>query len=347
MRNNIEQSGIIANQIDSEINSLKDTIKRLVIEKYEYEKLLHEYMKEHSRRLRYEIDKILENRRDIIYKLICKSLLEEKINRASDRQSSSNIKMKFYGDIKLKDEDIFLSKEEKEILKNAYRQACKLCHPDLVESPLKEQAEEIFKELNSSFRNNDLKKLQQILNSLLSGDLLNSSNKISQNNESTEQKINKLKESISRLRCDISDILKENPFLRQEGTRLSVEEYYSFIGIHDLKSYFKTLKKILNDKLVVESEEQIKSYLKFEKNKYYLYCGIESCSGLLNLAGRCTVCNRTFEQTYEHEIVIGAIKKYCEKKGNENELESSILKILFYVGIPAVFIILYAFGVLN
>ena len=52
-----------------------------------------------------------------------------------------------------------LTKEEQIILKEKYRLASKICHPDVVLESQKENAHKLFTELNSAYRINDLKKV--------------------------------------------------------------------------------------------------------------------------------------------------------------------------------------------
>lgn len=66
----------------------------------------------------------------------------------------------------LKDAPQELSKEEKKELKQAYRKACKLCHPDIVVEALKDDAQAMMQELNAAYEKNDLQRVKEILKNL-------------------------------------------------------------------------------------------------------------------------------------------------------------------------------------
>jgi len=64
----------------------------------------------------------------------------------------------------LTNEDRFeLNDEEKIELKQAYRKASKLCHPDIVAGELQEQAQSVFIELNDAYSKKDLQKVKELL----------------------------------------------------------------------------------------------------------------------------------------------------------------------------------------
>jgi SpoVK/Ycf46/Vps4 family AAA+-type ATPase len=54
-------------------------------------------------------------------------------------------------------------------LKQNYRKATKLCHPDKVTDEQREQAQHIFNELKTAYDNNDIEKVDQILANLEKG----------------------------------------------------------------------------------------------------------------------------------------------------------------------------------
>lgn len=65
-----------------------------------------------------------------------------------------------------------LSKSEEKELKELYRKASKLCHPDIVPPEQKKEAEDIFKELNHYYSNKNIFQVRKILLKLKSRDIL-------------------------------------------------------------------------------------------------------------------------------------------------------------------------------
>ena len=64
---------------------------------------------------------------------------------------------------------IILSEDEKAQLKQLYRKAARLCHPDIVPDELKDQAHKLMQQLNDAYAKQDIKEVQKILASLESG----------------------------------------------------------------------------------------------------------------------------------------------------------------------------------
>jgi hypothetical protein len=62
-----------------------------------------------------------------------------------------------------------LSDDNKKLLKRLYKKASRLCHPDKVSEKLKPQANQIFSELNKAYVNNDLPRVEEILEELEKG----------------------------------------------------------------------------------------------------------------------------------------------------------------------------------
>ncbi|MDR5898847.1 phospholipase D-like domain-containing protein [Halomonas vilamensis] len=64
-----------------------------------------------------------------------------------------------------------LDAESEKTLKQMYRSACRLCHPDKVEEAFKAKATEIFQQLDAAYRTQDIESVHDILNLLQSGGL--------------------------------------------------------------------------------------------------------------------------------------------------------------------------------
>jgi hypothetical protein len=121
-------------------------------------------------------------------------------------------------------------------LKQAYRAASKLCHPDAISEEDKEKASKMFIELHDAYKMNDLKKVQQILQDLEKGIAFMNIT------ESISEKI-KLMALIERLREKINEIIHEVSNIKES------EDYQSISQIEDLETFFKDKKNQLVETL--------------------------------------------------------------------------------------------------
>lgn len=233
------QSGISLYQ-DLELKALKLELQELEfelnhknIEFIEIEKLIHNFDLRQNNELGSIIEKILRFRKE---------------NLASQQKSNPK-KQQEYEEAKFeyeefneqfensKTETLFeLNEEEKIEIKKLYRQASKLCHPDIVPEKLRVQAEEIFKKLIKAYEENDLAKVKEIFYSLKNGDY----------NLAKSDTINKktlLKIEISKLR----NILRE---IDSKIEDLKITDSYKLIlQIEDIDLYFENTKIALLEEL--------------------------------------------------------------------------------------------------
>ncbi|PHR72766.1 MAG: hypothetical protein COA66_05800 [Arcobacter sp.] len=142
---------------------------------------------------------------------------------------------------------IDLSKEDKKELKRLYKKASRLCHPDILEDEKKEEAEEIFKELNAAYEQKDIKKVSNILHQLLSGESFISASDSLFDKKILKRKISMLREKIRKIKIEITS-LKEN------------ETFIMLNKIDDIYDYFVKMQ----EELLAEKDsimEKIKNFL--------------------------------------------------------------------------------------
>ena len=142
---------------------------------------------------------------------------------------------------------IDLSKEDKKELKRLYKKASRLCHPDILEDEKKEEAEEIFKELNAASEQKDIKKVSNILHQLLSGESFISASDSLFDKKILKKKISILREKIRKIKIEITS-LKEN------------ETFIMLNKIDDIYDYFVKMQ----EDLLAEKDsimEKIKNFL--------------------------------------------------------------------------------------
>jgi len=99
-----------------------------------------------------------------------------------------------------------LDEEKLKELKKTYKEAARLCHPDVLSAELKDQAHRIMSELNIARKIKDLEKVKEILLSLQSGKRFMDASDTIQDKDLLKAKIVSIKEKIDSLRADIQDL---------------------------------------------------------------------------------------------------------------------------------------------
>lgn len=105
-----------------------------------------------------------------------------------------------------------LSEKDREEIKKDYRQAGRLCHPDIVDEDKKRQAGEIFKELNAAYKKADKLAVKRILAGLQNGEYFAGSSDVISNKALLERKIRLLKEEQIRHEGELERIRNDRIF---------------------------------------------------------------------------------------------------------------------------------------
>jgi len=228
--------------IDPEIAALKLEIKNLENqlnafdnEKIELEKLLSEFQNKHTKELGAIILELLKLR-----KLIFKDDSEKYEEAEKDEEEYKEQVKKEQNRVLYE-----ITKDEELELKKKYRKASMLCHPDKFVNETEEiqkLAEEIFKDLNEANEQNDLKRVNEILENLEKGILVRTKGA-----KIDDKKV--LKATIMQLKVKAKK-LKEQIFSIKES-----ETYKTVVEIEDFEEYFNSIKAILQAELL---ELQIK-----------------------------------------------------------------------------------------
>lgn len=130
-----------------------------------------------------------------------------------------------------------LSTEESQSLKKMYRQASKLCHPDIVVEEFREEAQAIFMDLDKAYKEQNLENIQEILSNLKKGIFRTQSQTISE----TEN----LKAVLTKMKLKVEQIIDSVQELK------SYETYQKIVNISDWDTYFVEMKEVLEDELEV------------------------------------------------------------------------------------------------
>ncbi|HIE5389289.1 TPA: DNA repair protein [Enterobacter cancerogenus] len=127
-----------------------------------------------------------------------------------------------------------LSEEDRNELKRLWRQASKLCHPDLVADDLKEEANAMMVQLNQAKQRGDVKairslvaRLQQGFEPLMASDRLNDLARI-------RKKMDQVREQINTLVNELAELEKE-------------ESWLLVSSLSNMEAYFAQQEKALNE----------------------------------------------------------------------------------------------------
>lgn len=225
-----------------EIRSLEYQISSLSDEKTDIEKCIRSFELKYNEELGELITKILLHK-----KIVAEKLANEFKN---DRQKQKEFEeAKFdYEDFsksyqeKLKEKKPFVldEKEQNELKKN-YRKATKLCHPDKVSDEQKELAEIIFTDLKTAYDDNNLEKVNQILNDLEKG-IFKSQREIIDKKD----KLKIIRENLIRKRLELEKML-----LKIKNT----DVFNKISKIENWDNYFAEAKEEFN-KILAEFENK-------------------------------------------------------------------------------------------
>ncbi|SUG39252.1 Putative ATPase involved in DNA repair [Salmonella enterica subsp. arizonae] len=119
-----------------------------------------------------------------------------------------------------------LSADERSELKRLWRQASRLCHPDVVADELKEKAHQMMVQLNQARQNADLAAIRALLTQLQSGlEPMMASDRLN-NLEHLRNKIRQLRTQIDALLKEITQLETENAW-RLASSVTDKEAYFS------------------------------------------------------------------------------------------------------------------------
>jgi len=238
----------LAVYIDSEITAIRLEIKMLGLqissledEKNEIEKMLYAFNIQYNKELGEITKQILRIKKERLKEAAGKDTSKKK--EAEDAEAEYQKFNQSYEDSKSKKINPLTLEQQAEI-KQKFRQASKLCHPDVVNEAQSEQAKTIFQRLKTAYEENDLQAVSEILTNLEKGIFIDKATDINEKQ--------KLAITISQLRHSRDILEQELVALKQSET------YQTIIGIANWDKYFAEqkakLKKILEE-LEKESAE--------------------------------------------------------------------------------------------
>jgi hypothetical protein len=220
-----------------EIKSLQLQISSLEDEKTEIEKTIHHFEQEYTRELGDLLLEVLE-------------LRSQKAKQQAQQKPEDEAKQKFYEQTqqeylqykqgfeqeKQQAQPFALNFDEQKKLKEKYRKASKLCHPDTVTAEQKAEAEQLFDRLTKAYDSNDLQTVSEILEFLENGKPL-------QNRHETLTEKDQLFAEVARLRGKLQTVLVTLHTLKNSET------YQLISGITERTAYFEQIRKELKEEI--------------------------------------------------------------------------------------------------
>lgn len=206
-------------------NALEQRISELANVKADIEKRIHEFNIRHNQELGELLLQILK-------------LRKENARSTSEYEETIRDYEEYYRDYsETKDEHITsLTEEEKIELKQKYKKAVWLCHPDVIDQEYKEKANKVFAELSLAYSKNDLQRVSEILLDLQANPYFR------QTIENANDK-DFLKQQVDRLTRRLKAIEEEVQNLR------SSDIFKHVSAIEDLDDYFIKQKEELKAQL--------------------------------------------------------------------------------------------------
>lgn len=235
----IQDRNQLATYVDPEIEGLRMEARALEIqlaaldnERTELERMLHQFHIRHTQELGPLIIQILKLRVEHA------RTDAEKEDAESDREDYEK------GYQQQKDEVVHrLNAEQKEELKQLYRNASKMCHPDMVATEHQAEAAKWFVALKDAYEHNDLQKVQEIMNKLQQGTAFGSV-------VDSISELDRLRAWVKEYRTRLNDLLQEIATIKNS------KEYQSINGISDWDTYFVDLREKLANELELLQDDK-------------------------------------------------------------------------------------------
>ena len=111
-----------------------------------------------------------------------------------------------------------LAPEQQQELKKLFRQACKLCHPDMVADEFKTRARATFIELKTAYEQNDLARVAEIYRLLNRAKSLNETVKLAGNKADLGQERDNLRQRLQLIRGEIIALKQSKSYQRLLST---------------------------------------------------------------------------------------------------------------------------------
>lgn len=237
----IDISGIEKDRIRLQIKLLSNQIEVAEVDKTEIEAKIDQFNHKYVIELNPLISKILSIKRKIYEKLKKHGIVDDTYERIDEEFKKTT--EEYHEELKSKIPE--LNNEETADMKQMFREAAKLCHPDttkLYED--KEEAAKVFRELDEAVKRNDIEKVKHIWSELKNGKAISEIGGY----DELEHLILKLES----LRTKLNHLDKELVVLRES------DAYKIVVDIDDWDEYFETKKIMLEHEYDLITEKYTK-----------------------------------------------------------------------------------------
>lgn len=223
----IAPSNVIIQGLKTQISILETRLSVAQYKKTEILKEIDKFRIRHNSDLGLLIGKILKLQMEIFYLL----QNDDEVHRVNYQEAKKDYtayrhqrrSLKKFQPLQMLDEN------QRERMKKMYREATKLCHPDIVIEDLRVEAQKVFIELHHAYMINDIQKVEEIYKLLTRSKMFN---KLRTSNEEREL----LEARAARLQADLK-------ILQSEITELEESKVYrTLINIRDWDEYFEQMK---------------------------------------------------------------------------------------------------------
>jgi len=136
-----------------------------------------------------------------------------------------------------------LDEQAENKLKETYRKATKLCHPDMVAVQDKDQANDVFSQLQSAYKSNDISGVNSILSQLRHGNLFTVRSAYLSETASMKHELFILRRRIKKLVAQINALIR-------------CDAWKTIASISDWEAYFKQQREKLNLEIEVLTKDQ-------------------------------------------------------------------------------------------
>jgi len=302
-----QESKETIDELKSTIAELEEALESIDEDDENYEELTQAYneLKEELEKLENELElqeDELEKTKEFIEDKTIEQEYEEVNNHYEEFESEyEHIKKAF-------ENSIILNDEEKKELKSLYKQAARLCHPDIVPDELKEKAHELMQKLNDAYSKKDISKVKEILHSLQNGTSFEVSSETIEDKELLRAKIKEYLKNIETIISEIEEI-KEDETYQTIAELDDWDEYFEELkgGLESEKERLqKEVREVLEEKGPTKATNAIKSQQPKKENKKTITKEDSPYSKYIQ-----SIENIRFEK----------IRKYCENLSKENEVD--------------------------
>ena len=223
----IAPSNVIIQGLKTQISILETRLSVAQYKKTEILKEIDKFRIRHNSDLGLLIGKILKLQMEIFYLL----QNDDEVHRVNYQEAKKDYtayrhqrrSLKKFQPLQMLDEN------QRERMKKMYREATKLCHPDIVIEDLRAEAQKVFIELHHAYMINDIQKVEEIYKLLTRSKMFN---KLRTSNEEREL----LEARAARLQADLKILQSEIAELEESKV------YRTLINIRDWDEYFEQMK---------------------------------------------------------------------------------------------------------